>query len=130
MRTAVTLAKKHDGKEVLVFGRQTPVEKQKANINRLQGERSHDTYQEVTYQESDGGVRTLRFQSAADYEKEQAAIAESEAEAKKLRDAQELRIARKKQEDAERLAKEHKERADKIEADAKEAAKKEAEAHK
>lgn len=62
-RTAVTLAIRHDGKEVLIFGRTVDINVQKAKFNSLRESqpKGHETIKELSYQESDGEPRRIVF---------------------------------------------------------------------
>ena len=93
MRTAVTLAIKHDGSEVLIHGRTISIEKQKETIRNLLGLQVHKEYKEVTYQESDGAFRHLHFITPTEAEKRSATEAE---EKRKWEEAEKARIEKEK----------------------------------
>ena len=61
MRTATIIAETHDGKEILLFGRKTPIHEQLGEFRKLLGLSEHPEYAAVHYQDSDSGSRTVKF---------------------------------------------------------------------
>lgn len=83
MRTAVTLAVSHKGKETLLAGRTVAIQKQKDAFRKLQVAGVHEEYSEVNYQESDGAhVQTIRLEHPDVAEARRIAQEKSDAEAK------------------------------------------------
>lgn len=66
MKTAITTAETHDGKEVLLFGRSVSLPEQRQEFNRLRvlHPRVHADFSAVTYQEEDGRPERLTFVKA------------------------------------------------------------------
>lgn len=114
MRTATTIAETHKGKEILLSGRNVPIQEQLQAFRQLLGRKSHPEFAAVQIQESDGHSRILKFMTPAAEEKHLDARAkESEAlkaQAEKDRKASEEVIAK----NAKALEKEHGEFIEKV----------------
>ena len=84
MRTAIITAVTHDGKGVLVSGKEIGLIKQ---LEIFKGFRkaaheagSHEQYAEVSFQENDNGEEIIRFRTPADQKKHLAARAQEKKE--------------------------------------------------
>ena len=105
MRTAVTIAKRHSGEEVLIAGHDVPLLQQREAFRKLRGVRIDNEFQSVSYQESDGPVISIRFVSDKEAKAE---LAKTEAENKRQAEATEK--AKRDAETKDRLAKEEKQK--------------------
>ena len=84
MRTAIITAVTHEGKGVLVSGKEVGLIKQ---LEIFKGFRkaayeagSHEQYAEVSFQENDNGEEIIRFRTPADQKKHVAARAQEKKE--------------------------------------------------
>lgn len=94
-RTAITTAIRHDGKEVLVHGRQVSILEQLQNWRNTRCELSHPDIAEVHYQESDGQLlihRMRTLEAQADHVKKRNAETASNAATVKVEIAKEKKI--------------------------------------
>lgn len=64
-RTAITVAVTHDGKDVLISGKTIPLLEQIKNFKQFRAKSAvhqpHEQFSEVCFQESDGHLQTVRF---------------------------------------------------------------------
>lgn len=72
MRTATTIAEKHDGTEVLIAGPKTPIQDQLIQFRDLASRVVHPDYASVRYQDSDGAPRIHRFISPEEHARREA----------------------------------------------------------
>jgi hypothetical protein len=61
MRTADTLAKRHDGQWVIVHSPEVPIHEQREALRTLLGQPTHPDFALMQYRDSDGDGRTLKF---------------------------------------------------------------------
>ena len=83
MRTAVTLARTHDGEWELVAGPDVPVLEQVGDFRKALVLKSHPELAEIRYQESDGITRVHRLRSPKDHKAHEALRASERAAQKK-----------------------------------------------
>lgn len=109
MRTAVTVAKDHQGKWTMLSGPDVPATKQKDVFRKMRGPGGHKDFAQVIYQESDSHAQVLNFRNPKAQEefearrKEQQAAAIKAGEAEK-RDAEKNALAAELQRHEDNLA--------------------------
>ena len=80
-RTAITLAKAHNGKWTILGNPEDSLLEQKKNFRQMRGDKAHEKYIAVIYQESDSPAENIRLITPAEKEQQTAARAAALAEA-------------------------------------------------
>lgn len=84
MRTAIITAVGHDGKSVMLSGKEIPLLKQRESFMQLRKvaimDGSHEKYREVSYQENDGSEELLTFRTPEAQKKHLEARAKEKAD--------------------------------------------------
>ncbi len=92
MRTAITLAKSHDGKWQLLATPNDSLIEQKRSFRALRSDKAHADFSTVIYQESDGQAEIIRLLTPEAKQKQEEA-ARADLEASKTFDEQQIEKA-------------------------------------